>query len=168
MPLFVLYITQSLEGAEKYFLRKIEFLTKQIEKVQPGLIEKHRIRQGNGILKIRHDPVLWYIDTIWTCFNLWLSSVKKLISVCDSLVPRLFLVRLTILGWYFDKVCRLTGIKLWFFGRIFIFFKKAIHSWHLWYRPSSEKLISPPPSFDNLHMNTLRKHQLKYNFTSVH
>ncbi|CAB3981660.1 prefoldin subunit 5-like [Paramuricea clavata] len=40
------FASKSLEGAEKYFLRKIEFLTKQIEKVQPGLIEKHRIRQA--------------------------------------------------------------------------------------------------------------------------
>jgi hypothetical protein len=46
MPLFVLFSAQSLEGAEKYFLRKIEYLTKQIEKVQPGLVDKHRVRQG--------------------------------------------------------------------------------------------------------------------------
>ena len=49
MALFVLYTIQSLEGAEKYFVRKIEYLTKQIEKVQPGLIEKHRIRQGKWV-----------------------------------------------------------------------------------------------------------------------
>ncbi|XP_028391377.1 prefoldin subunit 5-like [Dendronephthya gigantea] len=40
------FASKSLEGAEKYFERKIEYLTKQIEKIQPGLIEKHRIRQA--------------------------------------------------------------------------------------------------------------------------
>ncbi|XP_046846268.1 prefoldin subunit 5-like [Xenia sp. Carnegie-2017] len=40
------FASKSLEGAEQYFGRKINYLTEQMEKVQPGLVEKHRIRQA--------------------------------------------------------------------------------------------------------------------------
>ncbi|XP_072173762.1 prefoldin subunit 5-like [Diadema setosum] len=39
------YVEKSLEESKKYFKRKIEFVTKQMEKVQPILIEKSKMRQ---------------------------------------------------------------------------------------------------------------------------
>ncbi|XP_054751721.2 prefoldin subunit 5-like [Lytechinus pictus] len=39
------YVEKSLEEAKKYFKRKVDFVTKQMEKVQPVLIEKSKMRQ---------------------------------------------------------------------------------------------------------------------------
>lgn len=37
---------QNVEDSKAFFKRKIEFLTKQIEKIQPVLQEKHAMKQG--------------------------------------------------------------------------------------------------------------------------
>ena len=37
---------QTAEDAKDFFKRKIDFLTKQMEKIQPALQEKHAMKQG--------------------------------------------------------------------------------------------------------------------------
>ena len=37
---------QTAEGAKEYFKRRTEYLTKQMEKIQPVLQEKYRMKQG--------------------------------------------------------------------------------------------------------------------------
>jgi prefoldin subunit 5 len=37
---------QTIEEAQSYFQRKIEYLAKQIEDVQPSLLEKQKTREG--------------------------------------------------------------------------------------------------------------------------
>ena len=59
------FLEQSLDGAEKYFLRKIAFLKKQMETVQPGLIEKHNIRQGIE-LRINSQLILHFFLVLFT------------------------------------------------------------------------------------------------------
>ena len=44
---FVIYL-QSVDGAVDYYKRKTEYLTKQMEKLQPLLSEKYRMKQGKG------------------------------------------------------------------------------------------------------------------------
>lgn len=39
-------ILQTAEDAKDFFKRKIDFLTKQMEKIQPALQEKHAMKQG--------------------------------------------------------------------------------------------------------------------------
>jgi len=41
---------QDLKSAEEYFQRKMEYVTAQIEKIQPILIEKHKMRQGEYLI----------------------------------------------------------------------------------------------------------------------
>jgi hypothetical protein len=41
-----LLILQTAEDAKDFFKRKIDFLTKQMEKIQPALQEKHAMKQG--------------------------------------------------------------------------------------------------------------------------
>lgn len=38
---------QNVEDGKEFFKRKIDFLTKQIEKIQPALQEKHAMKQGD-------------------------------------------------------------------------------------------------------------------------
>uniref|UniRef100_A0A3B3ZEY3 Prefoldin subunit 5 n=1 Tax=Periophthalmus magnuspinnatus TaxID=409849 RepID=A0A3B3ZEY3_9GOBI len=40
------YVEKSVDDAKGFFKRKIDFITKQIESIQPALQEKHTIRQG--------------------------------------------------------------------------------------------------------------------------
>ncbi|XP_068123299.1 prefoldin subunit 5 [Hyperolius riggenbachi] len=40
------YVEKSAEDAKKFFKRKVDFLTKQIEKIQPALQEKHAMKQA--------------------------------------------------------------------------------------------------------------------------
>ncbi|XP_069509424.1 prefoldin subunit 5 [Ambystoma mexicanum] len=40
------YVEKSAESAKDFFKRKVEFLTKQIEKIQPALQEKHAMKQA--------------------------------------------------------------------------------------------------------------------------
>uniref|UniRef100_G3N6G0 Prefoldin 5 n=1 Tax=Gasterosteus aculeatus TaxID=69293 RepID=G3N6G0_GASAC len=40
------YVEKNVEDSKAFFKRKIEFLTKQIEKVQPALQEKHAMKQA--------------------------------------------------------------------------------------------------------------------------
>ncbi|KAF0035021.1 hypothetical protein F2P81_012779 [Scophthalmus maximus] len=40
------YVEKKVEDSKGFFKRKIEFLTKQIEKIQPALQEKHAMKQG--------------------------------------------------------------------------------------------------------------------------
>jgi len=40
------YVEKNVEESKKFFKRKIDFLTKQIEKIQPPLQEKHAMRQA--------------------------------------------------------------------------------------------------------------------------
>ncbi|KAG8452680.1 hypothetical protein GDO86_004462 [Hymenochirus boettgeri] len=40
------YVEKSVEDARDFFKRKIDFLTKQIEKIQPALQEKHAVKQA--------------------------------------------------------------------------------------------------------------------------
>ena len=39
---------QNVDDSKAFFKRKIDFLTKQIEKIQPALQEKHGMKQGRG------------------------------------------------------------------------------------------------------------------------
>ena len=45
--MFFLSLWQSPEKAKEYFMRKVEFITKQMEKIQPMLQEKCRTKQGD-------------------------------------------------------------------------------------------------------------------------
>ncbi|XP_042303543.1 prefoldin subunit 5 [Sceloporus undulatus] len=40
------YVEKSVDDARDFFKRKIDFLTKQIEKIQPALQEKHAMKQA--------------------------------------------------------------------------------------------------------------------------
>ncbi|XP_012587703.1 PREDICTED: prefoldin subunit 5 isoform X1 [Condylura cristata] len=40
------YVEKTAEDAKEFFKRKIDFLTKQMEKIQPALQEKHAMKQG--------------------------------------------------------------------------------------------------------------------------
>ncbi|KAE8627005.1 hypothetical protein XENTR_v10006831 [Xenopus tropicalis] len=40
------YVEKTVEDAKDFFKRKVEFLTKQIEKIQPALQEKHAMKQA--------------------------------------------------------------------------------------------------------------------------
>ncbi|KAM9409551.1 prefoldin subunit 5 [Pholidichthys leucotaenia] len=40
------YVEKNVEDSKTFFKRKIEFLTKQIEKIQPALQEKHAMKQA--------------------------------------------------------------------------------------------------------------------------
>ncbi|XP_063149954.1 prefoldin subunit 5 [Candoia aspera] len=40
------YVEKSVDDARDFFKRKIEFLTKQMEKIQPALQEKHAMKQA--------------------------------------------------------------------------------------------------------------------------
>ncbi|KAL8164006.1 UNVERIFIED_CONTAM: Prefoldin subunit 5 [Gekko kuhli] len=40
------YVEKSVENARDFFKRKIDFLTKQMEKIQPALQEKHAMKQA--------------------------------------------------------------------------------------------------------------------------
>ena len=39
---------KGLTEAEEYFGRKVDLLTKQLELLQPKLVEKHKLRQGTA------------------------------------------------------------------------------------------------------------------------
>ncbi|XP_073939587.1 prefoldin subunit 5 isoform X1 [Castor canadensis] len=41
------YVEKTAEDAKDFFKRKIDFLTKQMEKIQPALQEKHAMKQGS-------------------------------------------------------------------------------------------------------------------------
>uniref|UniRef100_A0AAY4C5A6 Prefoldin subunit 5 n=1 Tax=Denticeps clupeoides TaxID=299321 RepID=A0AAY4C5A6_9TELE len=40
------YVEKNVEDTKSFFKRKIDFLTKQIEKIQPALQEKHAMKQA--------------------------------------------------------------------------------------------------------------------------
>merc|ERR1711976_36881 len=40
------YVEKSIQGAKEYFKRRVEYLTKQMEKVQPVVQEKYRMKQA--------------------------------------------------------------------------------------------------------------------------
>uniref|UniRef100_A0A672JJC2 Prefoldin 5 n=1 Tax=Salarias fasciatus TaxID=181472 RepID=A0A672JJC2_SALFA len=40
------YVEKNLDDSKAFFKRKIDFLTKQIEKIQPALQEKHAMKQA--------------------------------------------------------------------------------------------------------------------------
>ena len=40
------YVEKTAEDAKDFFKRKIDFLTKQMEKIQPALQEKHAVKQA--------------------------------------------------------------------------------------------------------------------------
>ncbi|XP_023646425.1 prefoldin subunit 5 [Paramormyrops kingsleyae] len=40
------YVEKNVEDTKEFFKRKIDFLTKQIEKIQPALQEKHAMKQA--------------------------------------------------------------------------------------------------------------------------
>ncbi|XP_066564726.1 prefoldin subunit 5 [Amia ocellicauda] len=40
------YVEKNVDNTKEFFKRKIEFLTKQIEKIQPALQEKHSMKQA--------------------------------------------------------------------------------------------------------------------------
>ncbi|KAJ6654737.1 hypothetical protein lerEdw1_006600 [Lerista edwardsae] len=40
------YVEKSVDDAKDFFKRKIDFLTKQMEKIQPALQEKHAMKQA--------------------------------------------------------------------------------------------------------------------------
>ncbi|XP_070758870.1 prefoldin subunit 5 isoform X1 [Enoplosus armatus] len=40
------YVEKKVEDSKAFFKRKIDFLTKQIEKIQPALQEKHAMKQA--------------------------------------------------------------------------------------------------------------------------
>uniref|UniRef100_A0A0D9QZM3 Prefoldin subunit 5 n=1 Tax=Chlorocebus sabaeus TaxID=60711 RepID=A0A0D9QZM3_CHLSB len=44
------YVEKTAEDAKDFFKRKIDFLTKQMEKIQPALQEKHAMKQGKFFL----------------------------------------------------------------------------------------------------------------------
>lgn len=54
--IFFLHL-QNVEDSKAFFKRKIDFLTKQIEKIQPALQEKHGMKQGR-FLCIQYSVVI--------------------------------------------------------------------------------------------------------------
>ena len=45
-------VYQSPEKAKEYFVRKVEFITKQMEKIQPLLQDKYRTKQGESCFSL--------------------------------------------------------------------------------------------------------------------
>ena len=50
------YVEKTAEDAKDFFKRKIDFLMKQMEKIQPALQEKHAMKQGK--IGLRHPFTL--------------------------------------------------------------------------------------------------------------
>lgn len=50
------FYLQSPVKAKEYFDRKVEFITKQMEKIQPLLQEKYRTKQGEN----EHKLLSWF------------------------------------------------------------------------------------------------------------
>lgn len=55
---------QNVDDSKAFFKRKIEFLTKQIEKIQPVLQEKHAMKQGKPGLNSQNGLISSYIMKI--------------------------------------------------------------------------------------------------------
>uniref|UniRef100_A0A669E4P5 Prefoldin subunit 5 n=1 Tax=Oreochromis niloticus TaxID=8128 RepID=A0A669E4P5_ORENI len=51
------YVEKNVEDSKAFFKRKIDFLTKQIEKIQPALQEKHAMKQGNFLISVHHHTM---------------------------------------------------------------------------------------------------------------
>lgn len=66
----VLPSLQNVNDSKAFFKRKIEFLTKQIEKIQPVLQEKHAMKQGKPGLNSQNGLIPSYI------MNIYLPSVN--------------------------------------------------------------------------------------------
>lgn len=43
---------QNVENGKDYFKRKIEFVTKNMEKIQPLLQEKYKVKQGKCVFQL--------------------------------------------------------------------------------------------------------------------
>lgn len=75
---FVFPAMQNVEDSKAFFKRKIEFLTKQIEKIQPVLQEKHAMKQGKpGFLEKTNFPNYKFshpFSCIINIFNIWLLT----------------------------------------------------------------------------------------------
>lgn len=57
---FAFISLQNVEDSKAFFKRKIDFLTKQIEKIQPALQEKHAMKQGNFLISVHHHTMWHY------------------------------------------------------------------------------------------------------------
>lgn len=67
---------QNVDDSKAFFKRKIEFLTKQIEKIQPVLQEKHAMKQGKPGLNSQNGLISSYT------MNVYLSSVNLQMVGC--------------------------------------------------------------------------------------
>uniref|UniRef100_A0A3B4ETZ8 Prefoldin subunit 5 n=1 Tax=Pundamilia nyererei TaxID=303518 RepID=A0A3B4ETZ8_9CICH len=47
------YVEKNVEDSKAFFKRKIDFLTKQIEKIQPALQEKHAMKQVIEVMNMK-------------------------------------------------------------------------------------------------------------------
>lgn len=59
---------QNVEDSKAFFKRKIDFLTKQIEKIQPALQEKHAMKQGNFLISVHHHT-MWHYTGFKHCMS---------------------------------------------------------------------------------------------------
>lgn len=73
---------QTAEDAKDFFKRKIDFLTKQMEKIQPALQEKHAMKQGK--LGLGHftfsTSMIKNTDCMqceaWRCSFCWIKTMS--------------------------------------------------------------------------------------------
>lgn len=65
LNVLTVFYSQPLEEAKKYFKRKVDFVTKQMEKVQPVLIEKSKMRQGKKKWDETKLDKPWRFDTCY-------------------------------------------------------------------------------------------------------
>ncbi|KAK3575126.1 hypothetical protein QTP86_020810, partial [Hemibagrus guttatus] len=64
------YVEKNVEDGKDFFKRKIDFLTKQMEKIQPTLQEKYAMKQGKGreladVMERRMVDILCVQETRW-------------------------------------------------------------------------------------------------------
>lgn len=102
---------QNVDDSKAFFKRKIEFLTKQIEKIQPVLQEKHAMKQGkpgltspNGLIssdcifKMHLLAIYFALYRILSAVELWWDFVKIIKNEITEITEYL---HITVLKWCF-------------------------------------------------------------------
>lgn len=82
------FLLQTADNARDFFKRKIDFLTKQMEKIQPALQEKHAMKQGMDMLVFSGRPGSGALPTAGTHLFLTARTAPgQLPSLCACSLP---------------------------------------------------------------------------------
>ena len=72
------YVDMTVEDAKGHFKRKVEYLTKQMEKIQPLLQDKFRMKQSKWKLVIEMEGTRFITCSAFFYFNLKWLQFKQL------------------------------------------------------------------------------------------